>query len=550
MNDENRTNAELLKEIRQLRKQIRNLKSQKPDQKDALSNTSNQKYKLLLEAAKDAIFVVKLDGRISECNNSAFKMYGYKKAEMLNLTITDIISKELFNKLLSSLDKLENKNGIFTETKNGKKDGTEFPVEINFHLIVLNNKKFILVCVHDISERKKVEKKLRDSEERFRSIFENTSIGLYRTTPNGKILLANPALIQMFGYTTFEDLKQRNLNQKGFKQKFPRKAYKELIEKDGKVVNLESAWKKEDGSTLYIRENATVVHDMNGKILYYEGTAEDITEHKQAEEALRLSEEKYRSLIENSNDAIYLLYDGKFEVINKRFEEMFGVTPDEVKSPDFNFMQLVADKSKKFVKDRAQLVAKGQEPGNRYEFTALTRYNKEIEVEVSVSYISYRGGRATQGILRDITQRKELEIQLRQAQKMEAIGTLAGGIAHDFNNILTGISGYTQLALSKLSPQHPLFDDLKKVEHAASHAETLTRQILAFSRKQELEMRSINLNKIVLDLTRFLKRIIGEHIDVSTVLEDNLPTIYGDPSAIEQVLTNLCASARNIFAIQ
>ena len=396
----------------------------------------------------------------------------------------------------------------------------------------------------DITERKRTEEALKQSEEKYRALINNIQDGVF-VIQDDKLQFANEAFVRMAGYKLEEiigmdfkkligpedlDMVTDRYRRRQAGEKVPEEYEFRLLHKDGitrVIVNMTV------GLITYRGRVASM------------GTVKNITERKQSEEELRHSEEKYRNIIEHSNDAIYLFYEGKFEVINKRFEEIFGVTQEEARAPDFNFMELVAPKSRELVKERARMLAQGQELTNRYEFTALTKAGKEIEVEVSVSYISYRGGQATHGILRDITERKLLEAQLRQAQKMEAIGTLAGGIAHDFNNLLTGISGYTQLALAKLTPQHPSFDDLKKVEQAASRAATLTRQILAFSRKQVLEMRNVNLNKIIEDLTRFLRRIIGEHIDLCTVLGKDLPSIKADPAVVEQVLINLCVNARD-----
>jgi PAS domain S-box-containing protein len=139
----------------------------------------------------------------------------------------------------------------------------------------------------EIMERKRAEEALQESEERFRGIFENATIGLYRTTPDGRILVANPALVRMLGHSSFEELAQRNLEEEGYEPEYPRSAFKQRIESEGQVIGLESAWVRHDGSTLFVREGARVIRDQAGNTLYYEGTVEDITERRQAEEALQ-----------------------------------------------------------------------------------------------------------------------------------------------------------------------------------------------------------------------------------------------------------------------
>ena len=160
--------------------------------------------------------------------------------------------------------------------------------------------------VQDITERKRAEEALRESEERFRTLYENSTIGLYRTTPDGRIHLANPALVRMLGYSSFDDLSTRNLKKDGFEPSYARTQFVEIIEKDGEVKGLESAWKRKDGIIIFIRESARAIRDSQAKTLYYDGTVEDITERKRAEEALRESELSHKLLAEYNRELNYI----------------------------------------------------------------------------------------------------------------------------------------------------------------------------------------------------------------------------------------------------
>src|ERR1035437_8566245 len=150
----------------------------------------------------------------------------------------------------------------------------------------------------DITERKKVEESMRESEERFRSLYENSTMGLYRTTPDGKIILANPTLVKMLGYSSFEELAIRNLENDGFESTYERKLFLEQIEMKGEVKGLESAWNRKDGLVIYVRESARAYRDSNGKALYYDGTVEDITEHKRAEEEIISQKNRFTQLFD------------------------------------------------------------------------------------------------------------------------------------------------------------------------------------------------------------------------------------------------------------
>ncbi|MFH1010889.1 MAG: PAS domain S-box protein [bacterium] len=298
----------------------------------------------------------------------------------------------------------------------------------------------------------------------------------------------------------------------------------------------------------FVQEEKAWAHDVKAslRILRMAGNAiASVLEHKRTERALRESEAQYRSLIENSNDAIYLLADAKFEIINRRFSEMFGVTPEEVREAGFNFLQLVAPRSQPLIEERRRMTGRGETPPSRYEFTALTKDGKELEVETSVTRIPFRGGTATQGILRDVTDRKRLEGQLRQAQKMEAIGTLAGGIAHDFNNILMAMLGYAEMAKIDLSEGSLAQSDLEEILRAGRRAKDLVRQILAFSRQIEQERKPITLHPVIKEVLRLLRASLPSTIEIRQNIDTNCGVVLADATQIHQVLMNLCSNAHH-----
>lgn len=269
----------------------------------------------------------------------------------------------------------------------------------------------------------------------------------------------------------------------------------------------------------------------------------EVRERKRIERELRESESKYRHLVQHSNDAIYLLEGERFVIVNDKFQEIFGISLEELNRPDFSFYELVAEKSRPLIRERARRLARGEQLEQKYEFTALSGDGREIEVEASVSYIRYGDRLATQGILRDITERKRLEAQLLQAQKLEGIGRLAGGIAHDFNNFLTAIAGYTHLLLQAVAPGSHLADDLEQIEQAVGRATRLTRQLLAFSRKSSQDIRIFNLNRVVSEMEQMLSRLVSENIVLTTRLDPTLGFVRADPGQMEQVIMNIVVNA-------
>jgi|GEM_PF-3134817 len=273
---------------------------------------------------------------------------------------------------------------------------------------------------------------------------------------------------------------------------------------------------------------------------------------KRAEEALVKSEAMYRSLIENSNDMIYLLYDRRFEIINRKFEQVFGYTLEEVNHKDFDFIQLVAPRSRAYVEERKVRSERGEELEPKYEFTAICKDGREIEVETSVSYIPYKEGIATQGIIRDITERKRVEEekerlqeQLVRSQKMEALARLTGGVAHDFNNLLTVISGYSDLVLRALKKENPQREQIQEIARAASRAAALTGQLLAFSKRQPMVAEHVDLGNILRELGKMIRRIIGENIRLEIQLDPNLKKVRADRTQMEQIIMNLVVNAHD-----
>lgn len=314
---------------------------------------------------------------------------------------------------------------------------------------------------------------------------------------------------------------------------------------NGKSTSNEYRIIQGDRSKRWVRGMIVPQFDKSGKVINVSGIVQDITEQKAAEKALEQGEKRWSSFIDNSNDAIYLLYEGNFEMVNQRFLEMFEISEEELHKPDFNFMQLIDPQSYPDLETRDKKIKAGETVDNRYEFMGLTTSGRRLNLEVNVSYIPYKDGNAVQGFLRDITERVDLEDQLRQAQKMEAIGRLSGGIAHDFNNLLTIILGYSELAQVKVEPGHPVLKSIEQISKAGQRAEALTRQLLAFSRRQVIQPVVIDPSQLVLDLHKMLQRLIGEDLELIILPHENTGMIKADPGQMEQVILNLSVNARD-----
>jgi PAS domain S-box-containing protein len=313
--------------------------------------------------------------------------------------------------------------------------------------------------------------------------------------------------------------------------------------KAGRNSNLEFRWVAKDGRILWVQTNSALIKDDEGRPVGLRGVTVDITERKRASEALKSAEEKYRSIFENAIEGIFQASpDGRFISVNPSMVRILGYdSAEELMADRFDIStQHYVDNDAR-AKLRQMLVEQDLVVGYECEV-----YRKDLS-KINVRAIRDNTGEILyyEGSIEDVTERKTLADQLRQSQKLEAVGMLAGGIAHDFNNLLTVITGYTDLALMKMGETDPLYPKLSEIKHAAERAAGLTRQLLAFSRKQILQPKVLALNDLVSELEKMLRRLIGEDIELRTVLDHELGRIKADPGQIEQIIMNLAVNARD-----
>ena len=304
---------------------------------------------------------------------------------------------------------------------------------------------------------------------------------------------------------------------------------------------------RKDGST-FIAELAITKLERGGRA-FFTGTIRDLTEIVRAEDEKAVAEARYRSLIENIPLVTYMnSVDEPFTSIymSPQVESLLGYTPDEwAASPELAVEGIHPDD-----RERVQVLAReGRKRGipTRSEFRFMARDGRIVWVLDQTIPVRDEEGTILchQGFLLDITEQKQLEEQLRQAQKMEAIGQLAGGIAHDFNNMLTAISGYAELLAHSFDEGDPRADDIDQVRKAAAHAAVLTRQLLAFSRKQVLLPQRLDVNDVVRDLEAMLARTIGAGVELKTSLEEGLALVETDPDQLAQVVLNMALNGRD-----
>jgi len=268
-------------------------------------------------------------------------------------------------------------------------------------------------------------------------------------------------------------------------------------------------------------------------------TSEDITDRKRAEEALRESEEKYRTLVDHANEAIFIAQDGVIKFANPSTLS-FGYSAEELAR--IPFADLIHPEDREMVVERYRRRIQGEEVPSTYAFRFLNRSGEEVWAQLNVVRITWDGHPATLNFLRDITPLKKLEMQFQQAQKMEAIGTLAGGIAHDFNNLLMGIQGYITLMLFNMERSHPQYENLRRIEENVRNGASLTAQLLGFARRGKYEVKPADLNEILQRSSEMFERTRKE-IKISRKFQEDIWTVEVDRGQTEQALLNLYVNA-------
>ena len=378
-------------------------------------------------------------------------------------------------------------------------------------------------------------------------IVESSDDAIIGKTLDGKIVSWNPGAERMYGYSAAEAMGS------SISMLVPGGVASELdlifekLQRGERVEQYETVRVRKDRESILVSLSIFPIFDLTGKPVGAATIARDITKNKKAEETLRRSEERFK-LIEENIDEVFWISDpdiSEITYISPAYERIWGRTRKSLLENPMSFLEGIHPDDRERVLSDLELQKVGKPFDHEY---------RVIHTDGSTHWIWDRGfpvrdeaARLTHyaGVAQDITERRRLEGQFRQAQKMEAVGRLAGGVAHDFNNLLTIINGYSELVLERLHPSDPLRGSIEEITKAGGRAASLTRQLLAFSRQQVLAPRVLDLNALVADVERMLRRLIGEDIDLVMLPGAELGRVKADPGQIEQILVNLAVNARD-----
>jgi two-component system, cell cycle sensor histidine kinase and response regulator CckA len=395
-----------------------------------------------------------------------------------------------------------------------------------------------LIAFFTLRQTASSEKELRESRQLLMNAIDFAPIGMVMVEPGGNFFRVNHAFAEMTGYPEEELLKM------SFQDVTHPDDYDigteitdSLIRGETGRSGLEKKYVKKDGSIINAGLTTTLLKDKDGNPLYFFSQVQDITARKQAEEALQESEEKYRSMMEAMDDPVYICSsDLRIMYMNPAMIRLIG--RDAAGDSCHKAIHGLDEKCPACVQKN---VMNGETIKRE---TILKKDGKTYHV--SNSPIFHTDGSVSKlTIFRDVSELKKIEAQLRQAQKLESVGRLAGGVAHDYNNSLSVIIGFTELAMEDVSPAGPVRANLDEVLAAAKHAADITRQLLAFARKQNISPKVIDLNKNVETMLKMLRHLIGEDIDLAWLPGATLWPVKMDPAQSDQILANLCVNARD-----
>jgi PAS domain S-box-containing protein len=507
---------------------------------------SEKKFRELADLLPLIVYEIDMRGNLTFVNKEGLRITGKTPEDLeKGWNFSDILvpedyerAKEVMQARLSGKD-----TGPVQYTARGK-DGSTFPVLVHSAPIVRDGKlDGLRGVVFDIADRQRALDAVKKSEELYRTLVDTQPDALISTDLKADIIFASKQAAILHGY----DSPQEMLGLNALEMVAP--ADRERASANLKKVlngtrNLgertEYALLRRDESSFLAEVSVNTIRDVEGKPEAFMAVIRDITEQRQAEQALAESNERFRNLFQESNDAIFIHVGETILDANSKACEMMRMSREQL---------LALPIPKLHPESEYETSMRAFETIRRDgHVTFESRFRRSddslVDVEISASIIDQEKNQI-HGIVRDVTERNELQRQLLQSQKMEAVGRLAGGIAHDFNNILGAIMGYCDVISRGQDTAEKVRKEVGLVRKAADRAAMLTRQLLAFSRGQVLEPKVLNINYIISDMEIMLRRIIGEDIELLTDIESGIGNIKVDPGQLEQVILNLVVNARD-----
>ena len=501
-----------------------------------------------IRSISESVYVTDTEGNVAFVNEAFGKTFGYGEHEVVGKRDTVFLSPDNFPDVLQVMREASRLGGWRGEVYCRRNNGGRFEVQLSLSPI-RNERGDVIALVGvatDITNRKMVERALRESEEKFRTIVNTTSEWIWDLSVSGTLTYSNPAVKTILGYDPEELIGNAAFDhihgddREKIAQLLPR-----CVKQKQGWRDLVIRWRHKDGSYRFLESNSTPVIDLQGELTGFHGADRDITDRKLMEDRLRISEEYYRTLVDTSPDAIVIVdTNGFLSFVSQKAYEMFDVPKGNIVIGTSVTDWLVPTRRKEVIRTLASVLS-GDSKAIAMEVELLKHDRTAFWAEVSTSPLANVKGevRGLLLICRDVSERKGAEEALRQAQRMESIGILAGGIAHDFNNLLQAILGQAHLALNKLPLNSEGRANIEKAEKAAERAAHLTRQLLAYSGQGKLNMHTLDINTIIRDHVPLLAMTIPKVVSLKLDLHEAPLYLKGDGAQIQQTVINLVINA-------
>ena len=513
---------------------------------------SEKQFRELVENLDELVFTLDEGGLIQYVSPACLDVIGLGQEEFIGRLFTDFIYDDDRPMVMKQYHKMLQGQGRPTEYRviHATK-GPRWVRSSSRPLLEEGRVVGVQGVITDIDQRKKAEEAMRASEVKYRHLVKNAPAGIYEIDfTSNRFLSVNEVICELTGYSEEEMLAMAPLD---ILTEESQQVFLERLVKfqEGEVLPTSPEYqiKSKDGREIWIQLHVTYTY-YQGAIKGSTVVAHDISERKAIEESLREWEAKYRTVLENASDGIIVTEMGQTVFVNQRVEELTGYSSSQLSL--FSAFDLIQDKDLAQARDRYQRILNGETFSDFFEYRIRNVRGEYRWVASRSVLIDWEGRKAILTYINDVTDRKaaekekaRLEAQLRQSQKMEAVGTLASGIAHDFNNILQALFGCLDLLSGYVGKIEPVERLLSEMNRSMQRAADLVNRLLTFSRQVEARLRPTDLNREVLQAVNILERTIPKMIKVETDLDENLEPVNGDPGQLEQVLLNMGANAKD-----
>jgi two-component system, cell cycle sensor histidine kinase and response regulator CckA len=513
------------------------------------------RYRHILEQASDGIVLARPDGQMVLVNQRICEMMGYTEAELLQLPLRSLYEAGELERSPLGADELLRSSMVIRERRLQRKDGSTFIAELSVRRTADGLSQAI---VRDITERRRSEAAIRAERDLLDGILSTSVAGIIVVSPAGRVIFLNPRAEAVLGVTR-EQLADRTelppgyrlVNLDGTPLADIARPARRVAQTGQPVTDARFAVERPNGHRVIVSVNAAPLINAAGVITAVVLSLSDITDQYVAQQALREREEQLHRITAAVPGVVYQYVVGpgeeeRFVFVSDGARDLLGASAEEILADPQKAWTTMDPEDRTAMSVQFNRSSATLEPWS-FDFRVRgpgdrVRWLRDIATAIPTDDATRV---VWNGVIVDITERKRLEEELRQSQKMDSLGRLAGGVAHDFNNLLTVIRGYADVLTRELSEGDPRLGEVREIRRAADRATTLTRQLLALSRRQVLLPREVDLNALVQEMEQMLRRVIGENITIVTLRGADTGWVRADPGQLEQVLLNLAVNARD-----